>query len=147
MLWNFTQRILALFLLILLGPLLIFCIIIVFLQDRKNPFYISYRVGKNGKLFSMIKLRTMIVNSNEVSPYTSCSDVRIIKVGHTIRTLKLDEFFQLINVIKGDMLLIRPRSRAVFAVLFMSREGELLSRYSSNPYDTYYIFAVRSNLA
>ena len=158
MLWNFTQRILALFLLILLGPLFIFCIVVTFLQDRKNPFYVSCRVGKNGKLFSMIKLRTMVVNSDEVNPYTSCSDVRITKIGWIMRFLKLDEFFQLINVIKGDMLLIGPRPRAVleyqdftsrendiisilpgisdFAVLFMSREGELLSRYTS-PYDTY----------
>ena len=158
MFWNFTQRILALFLLILLSPLLIFCIVIVFLEDRKNPIYISDRVGKDGKLFSMIKLRTMIVNSDAVNPYTSFSDVRITKIGWIMRFLKLDEFFQLINVIKGDMLLIGPRPRAVveyqdftsrendiisilpgisdFAVLFMSREGGLLSHYS-NPYDAY----------
>ena len=162
-LWNFIQWILALFLLILLSPLLIFCIVIIFLQDRKNPFYVSYRVGKNGKLFSMIKLRTMIVNSDVVNPYTSNSDVRITKVGHAIRTLKSDEFFQLINVVKDDMLLIGSRPRAVleyqtftsrendivsihpgmsdFAVLFMSQEGELLSHYS-NPYDAYICISV-----
>ena len=158
MFWNFTQRIFALFLLILSSPLLIFCIVIVFLEDRKNPIYISDRVGKDGKLFSMIKLRTMIVNSDAVNPYTSCSDVRITKIGWIMRFLKLDEFFQLVNVVKGDMLLIGPRPRSVleyqdftsrendivsilpgmsdFAVLFMSREGELLSRYP-DPYDTY----------
>ena len=128
MLWNFTQRILALFLLILLSPLLIFCIVIVFLQARKNPFYVSYRAGKNGKLFSMIKLRTMIVNSDVVNPYTPCSDVRITKMRHTLRALKLDEFFQLINVIKGDMLLIGPRPRAVLEYQdFTSRENDIVS--------------------
>ena len=158
MFWNFTQRILALFLLILLSPLLIFCITIVFLQDRKNPFYVSSRVGKNGKLFSTIKLRTMVVNSDAVTPYTPNSDVRITKVGWVMRFLKLDEFFQLVNVIKGDMLLIGPRPRVAleyqdftsrendivgilpgmsdFDALFSSREGELLSRYSDF-YDAY----------
>lgn len=135
MFWNCTQRILALFLLILLSPLLIFCIVIVFLQDRKNPFYVSYRVGKNGKLFLMIKLRTMVVNSDAVAPYTSNSNIRITKVGHALRTLKLDEFFQLINVIKGDMLLIKgdmlligPRPRAVLEYQdFTSRENDIVS--------------------
>lgn len=156
--WNYTQRVLALFLLILLSPLLMLCIVIVFLQDRKNPFYVSHRVGKNGKLFSMIKLRTMVPNSNAVTPYTPSSDARITKAGQMFRFLKLDEFFQLINVIKGDMLLIGPRPRAVveyqaftsreknivsilpgmsdFAVLLMSQEGKFLSRYP-DPYDTY----------
>ena len=100
----------------------------------------------------------MIVNSNEVASCTPNSDVRVTKIGHTLRVLKLDEFFQLVNVIKGDMLLIGPRPRAVveyqdftsrendivgilpgisdFDALFMSREGELLSRYTS-PYDAY----------
>ena len=160
MFWNFTQRILALFLLILLSPLLIFCIVIVFLQDRKNPFYIPQRVGKGGRLLPLFKLRTMVPLSDEKSTWISTSlDLRITKIGRIIRLLKLDEFFQLINVVKGDMLLIGPRPRAVleyqtfvprekdivgvlpgisdFASLVMSREAELLSHYSSNPYDAY----------
>ena len=106
----------------------------------------------------MIKLRTMVQNSDVVVPYTSCSDVRITKAGRIMRSLKLDEFFQLINVIKGNMLLIGPRPRSVleyqtftsrekdivsilpgmsdFAVLLMYQEGKLLSRYPK-PYDTY----------
>lgn len=69
-----------------------------------------------------------MVNSNAVNPYTPNSNIRITKAGHTIRTLKLDEFFQLINVVKGDMLLIGSGSRAVLEYqAFTSRENDIVN--------------------
>ena len=82
----------------------------MWVQDFKFPFYIPLRVGKNGKLFKMIKLRSMGVNADRNGvDSTSNNDSRITPIGHFIRKFKLDELSQLINVLKGDMSLVGPR--------------------------------------
>ena len=90
--------------------LLLAAIVVVWLQDRRSPFYIPPRVGRGGAEFRMVKLRSMIVgaDSNKVDS-TSAADVRITKVGHFIRRYKLDELTQLWNVLIGDMSLVGPR--------------------------------------
>lgn len=96
--------------LLLLSPILVPLLLLVWLQDFSNPFYIAPRVGKNEKIFKMFKLRSMKVNADKSGvDSTSSNDNRITKVGKFIRKFKLDELSQLINVFIGDMSLVGPR--------------------------------------
>lgn len=94
---------------ILFFPALYFSIRI-FLQDYANPFYVPKRVGKNGKNYSMIKFRSMIINadSNKVDS-TSSSDERITNLGHFIRRFKIDEIPNLLNILTFKMSFVGPR--------------------------------------
>lgn len=75
-------------------------------------FYRASRVGRNGTLFTMYKLRTMHVSQNDSSSITSPEDVRIFPIGNLIRKLKVDELPQFWNVLNGDMSLVGPRPEA-----------------------------------
>ena len=95
---------------LILSPVFLIVLALIWLQDFKSPLYISLRVGKDGKEFKMVKLRSMkvhLANSGPVS--TSSDDDRITSIGHVIRKFKLDELSQLWNVFKGDMSLVGPR--------------------------------------
>ena len=92
------------------SPFLLLFMYLVYRQDKKSPFYIAPRIGKGGKLFKMIKLRSMSVNADKTGvDSTSVDDARITPVGKMIRKYKLDEFTQLFNVLIGDMSLVGPR--------------------------------------
>lgn len=96
-----------LIILLFLGP-------IIYLEDRGSIFYISNRVGKNGKIFKMYKFRSMKMNAPDIrnddgSTYNSEDDPRLTQIGKFIRKTSLDETPQLLNIIKGDMSIIGPR--------------------------------------
>ena len=96
--------------LLALSPLLIPVMVLVWLQDFHSPFYVAPRVGKDGRIFRMVKLRSMVANADKTGvDSTSADDSRITSIGHFIRKFKLDEFTQLWNVLKGDMSLVGPR--------------------------------------
>jgi lipopolysaccharide/colanic/teichoic acid biosynthesis glycosyltransferase len=110
MIKRFIDILFSLIGLIFLVPILIPVLILVWKHDKKSPLYIAPRVGKNGKIFNIIKLRSMYISAdkNRVNS-TSLNDARITPVGHKIRKYKLDEFTQLWNVLIGDMSLVGPR--------------------------------------
>jgi lipopolysaccharide/colanic/teichoic acid biosynthesis glycosyltransferase len=96
--------------LIVLSPLLIPVMILVWLQDFHSPFYVAPRVGKDGRIFKMVKLRSMVFDADQTGvDSVSSNDSRITLIGRFIRKYKLDEFAQLWNVLKGDMSLVGPR--------------------------------------
>jgi lipopolysaccharide/colanic/teichoic acid biosynthesis glycosyltransferase len=101
---------------------------LVYRQDKHSPFYVAPRVGKDGSMFKMLKLRSMSVNADKSGvDSTSVDDVRITPVGHKIRRYKLDEFTQLWNVLIGDMSLVGPRPNVVSDTdLYTDIEKELL---------------------
>ena len=115
--------------LVILSPLLITTLIIIWAQDFGNPFYISERVGLNGKKFKIYKLRSMILDADKSGvDSTSDNDSRITKVGMFIRKFKLDEVSQLINVLFGNMSLVGPRPNVEREVnMYTSLEMKLLS--------------------
>ncbi|MGI6071383.1 MAG: sugar transferase [Lachnospiraceae bacterium] len=85
------------------------------LDDRGAVFYRQERVTLDGKIFNIIKFRSMIENAEEngqVIPATG-KDPRITRVGKVIRAMRLDEIPQLFNIIKGDMSIVGPRPERV----------------------------------
>jgi len=96
--------------LLVASPVLLPVMYLVWRQDRYSPFYVASRVGKDGVLFEMMKLRSMIIDADKSGvDSTGVNDSRITPVGHFIRRYKLDELTQLWNVFKGDMSLVGPR--------------------------------------
>lgn len=84
--------------------------IIIKLQDGGPIFYTQKRIGKNNKEFTLIKFRTMKMDSEENGPkFTEKNDNRITKIGKLMRDTRIDELPQIINVLKGEMSLIGPR--------------------------------------
>ena len=91
-------------------PILLPVLFLIWKYDKKSPFYVAPRVGKNGTIFSMIKLRSMAVDADKSGiNSTSNDDLRITPIGQKIRKYKLDELTQLWNVWLGDMSLVGPR--------------------------------------
>jgi lipopolysaccharide/colanic/teichoic acid biosynthesis glycosyltransferase len=115
--------------LIFTSPVLVPVMIATWLYDSHSPFYIAHRVGKDGKLFNMVKLRSMVVDADTKGvDSTSANDPRITPVGMFIRAYKLDELSQLWNVLKGDMSLVGPRPNVKRETdIYTSVERRLLS--------------------
>lgn len=96
--------------LFLLSPLLLLVAIAVRVFDGAPVFFVQKRVGQFGQSFEMYKFRTMRGGSGPVgSQLTVKGDERITNCGSVLRKTKLDEFPQLLNVIKGDMSIVGPR--------------------------------------
>jgi lipopolysaccharide/colanic/teichoic acid biosynthesis glycosyltransferase len=108
--------------LILLSPVFLFCAIAVKISDPKGPvIFKQTRVGRNGKLFTMYKFRSMYVDAEERKQqlmaknetggktFKMKNDPRIYPFGRVLRKFSLDELPQFINIIKGDMSIVGPR--------------------------------------
>ena len=89
-------------------PVLIFVALFLLIANRGNPFFFQKRPGKNGKVFLLVKFRTMN-NRKDESGELLPDEQRITPMGKFVRKTSLDEIPQLINVLKGDMSLIGPR--------------------------------------
>jgi lipopolysaccharide/colanic/teichoic acid biosynthesis glycosyltransferase len=115
--------------LLLTSVVLVPAMLAIWIDDRHSPFYIAPRVGRDGRLFQMIKLRSMRVNADRLGvDSTSARDPRITPVGRFIRRYKLDELPQLWNVFKGDMSLVGPRPNLERETrLYTSEERTLLA--------------------
>ncbi len=119
----------SLFGLLATSPILLPVMFLIWKEDKKSPFYIAPRTGKNGSIFKMVKLRSMMVDADKTGvDSTSSNDMRITIIGHKIRKYKLDELIQLWNVLKGDMSLVGPRPNVKTETdLYTNVERELLS--------------------
>lgn len=109
-------------------PLLVLTALIVML-DGHAPIYVQKRVGQNGRIFNMLKFRTMVPNAHQaLESYLSANpearaewdrnqklrhDPRVTRVGSILRKCSLDELPQILNVLIGDMALIGPRPMMV----------------------------------
>lgn len=84
---------------------------IIYLDSPGNIFYSQLRVGLNGRVFRIIKFRTMIPNAEALTGavWAKANDPRVTRVGRWMRKTRLDELPQLLNIFKGDMSLIGPR--------------------------------------
>jgi len=101
----------AAILLVLIGPVLLLLALLVKLTSRGPAFYCQIRVGKDGRLFRMLKLRSMYEDSeDQTGPvWAKRDDPRITPLGRFMRKTHLDELPQLLNVLGGEMSLVGPR--------------------------------------
>lgn len=99
---------LSLLLLLILSPLLVFFSVWIALDSPGGVLFRQTRIGRYGKPFTILKFRTMR-KDNAGTEITLNDDDRVTRVGHWIRNIRLDEFPQLLNVLRGDMSLVGPR--------------------------------------
>ena len=94
--------------LIILSPVFTVTAILVYIKLGSPIFFIQERVGKDNKIFKMIKFRSMKDDKNKYGEYLSDKE-RLTPFGEKLRSLSIDELPELINVLKGDMSLVGPR--------------------------------------
>ncbi len=102
---------LALFALILLFPLFLIIVISIFFDSDGPVIFKQERLGKGGKLFRIWKFRTMIKNAESIGLGLASAenDPRVTKIGKFLRKWTLDEWPQLVNILRGEMSLVGPR--------------------------------------
>ena len=119
---------LSVFGLIVFSWLIIICWLISTIDTKQNGFYTQERVGRNGKIFKIIKIRTMQCVKGMTSVFTIRGDPRITYLGSILRRFKLDEIPQLINVLVGEMSFVGPRPDVVgFADMLQGDDRIILS--------------------
>jgi exopolysaccharide biosynthesis polyprenyl glycosylphosphotransferase len=116
-----VDRVAGSLLLVLASPLLLALVVAIRLDTRGAAFFRQVRVGQDGRLFTMFKLRTMVDDAEVLKEDLSAvdegngvlfkihSDPRITRVGRFLRRSSLDELPQLVNVVRGEMSLVGPR--------------------------------------
>jgi lipopolysaccharide/colanic/teichoic acid biosynthesis glycosyltransferase len=95
------------------APVLLFFLIVVALESPGSPIYVQKRVGRNGQIFNIYKLRTMFAGTDGNGFKTAKEDRRLTISGKLLRKTNIDELPQLINILNGDMSLIGPRPLSV----------------------------------
>lgn len=109
---------------VMLSPLFVLVTIGLFFANQGKPFFFQTRPGKNGRLFKILKFKTM--NDKKDAKGVLLSDtVRLTSIGAFIRKTSLDEIPQLLNVLKGDMSLVGPRPLLVEYLPLYSEEQSL----------------------
>ncbi len=107
----------------ILSPVILLCVLIKWLEDFRNPFYVSKRVGKNGKIIRFYKIRTMCpdadsmkqalieqgMNEADGPAFKIKNDPRITRFGKFLRKTSLDELPQLFSILIGTMSVVGPR--------------------------------------
>ena len=118
MIYPFFKRLFDIVISLMALPFVLLAVIIaapfIYFTDRGPVFYNADRVGKDGKVFKMFKLRSMKVNAPDIrnadgSTYNSANDPRVTKIGRLMRKTSVDELPQILNVLIGDMSFIGPR--------------------------------------
>ncbi|RTY74263.1 sugar transferase [Flavobacterium sp. LS1R10] len=102
------DKIISLIMLLLFLPVLIILTFLLIISNKGSAFFIQSRPGKNGKLFKIIKFKTMNDKKDDTGNLLSDKH-RLTRVGKFVRKTSLDEIPQLVNVLKGEMSLIGPR--------------------------------------
>ncbi len=112
------ERLVAIIFLIIATPFLIIIMLIIIIDSKGNPIFKQNRVGKNGNIFIIYKLRTMILGVEPTNIYNSeelriHEKYRVTKFGKYLRKTHIDEIPQLWNIFKGDMLFVGSRPLSV----------------------------------
>lgn len=111
-------------LLVLFSPLMLVTSLLIVLEDGFPVLYRQERVGLNGRLFNVIKFRSMRrdAESDGKPRWATKNDDRVTRVGRVIRKLRIDELPQLFSVLKGDMSMVGPRPERAYFVDQLTKE-------------------------
>ena len=123
-------------LLLFFAPIILLLMLLVKLTSRGPAIYKQSRLGLNGKPFDILKLRTMTVDAEQESGaiWAQPNDPRVTWLGHYLRKFHLDEFPQLVNVVRGEMALVGPRpERQVFVEQLKEEVPGYLERLKIRP--------------
>jgi exopolysaccharide biosynthesis polyprenyl glycosylphosphotransferase len=113
---------------VLVSPLMLIASLAILLEDGRPVLFHQQRVGENGRIFSMLKFRTMVKNAEELKSqveqmddngniiHKNRYDPRVTRVGRLLRRFSLDELPQLINILNGTMSLVGPRPEMPYLV-------------------------------
>lgn len=112
--------ILSVLAIIICSPVILVCSILIKLDDGGKIFFIQKRATRGGRVFKVVKFRTMKENCKNVS--ATEDDERITKIGHVLRKYRLDELPQLINILVGDMSFVGPRPEMMENVYNYTRD-------------------------
>jgi exopolysaccharide biosynthesis polyprenyl glycosylphosphotransferase len=126
----------ALTLLTLAAPVMLFTTIAIIFETGFPVLYRQERVGQGGRVFKVIKFRSMRMDAEpDGKPrWASANDDRVTRVGRIIRKLRIDELPQLFNVLKGDMSMVGPRPERPYFVDQLSRQIRFYAaRHSVKP--------------
>lgn len=112
--YNYVKRILditaSFFILLVTLPVLLVLMLLIRAETSGSPLFLQNRIGRDGKQFTLIKLRSMVSNAAQIGSFqTAAGDARITRIGRFLRMTSLDELPQMWNVLVGDMSLIGPR--------------------------------------
>ena len=116
--------------LVVLSPLFLILIVVGAVAMKGNPFFIQKRPGKNEKIFSLIKFRTMS-NAKDENGQLLSDGIRLNKYGNFLRSTSLDELPELVNILLGQLSIVGPRPQLVRDMLFMTEEQR--RRHSVTP--------------
>lgn len=113
---------------LLLFPFLIIISLLIAMDSRGSVIYKQRRVGRQNRDFTILKFRTMKINSDKEGLLTIGSDERITAIGKWMRKYKIDEIPQLINILKGEMSIVGPRPEVrKYVDLYSEEEKRVLS--------------------
>jgi sugar transferase (PEP-CTERM system associated) len=109
---------------VLAAPVMLFAALAVWLEDRGPVLYRQERVGRDGKVFKVLKFRSMRNDAEKDGRpiWALTDDPRVTRVGRLLRKLRIDELPQMINVVRGEMSFVGPRPERAFFVDQLSRE-------------------------
>jgi lipopolysaccharide/colanic/teichoic acid biosynthesis glycosyltransferase len=122
--------VIALLATVLAAPLLALASLLIWLEDGHGPLYRGVRVGRGGRDFRMVKLRTMIAGGERLGgTSTAATDPRLTSLGAALRRWKIDELPQFWNVLAGDMSIVgpRPNTRTGGVDAYTAEESRLLT--------------------
>lgn len=138
--YEFIKRIFdivaGLFVCIFAIPITIVACLCVALESEGNPIYSQERLGKNGKMFKVYKIRSMYIDAEKYTgaKWADKNDSRITRVGKFIRKTRIDELPQLLNILVGDMSIVGPRpERPVFTYKFNEEIPGFINRLQVKP--------------
>lgn len=117
----------AVAILLLTTPIWLVVLVGVSLSDFGSPLFVQNRVGRGGKIFRLVKFRTMSKNASAGSNLTVSGDKRVTPIGGILRRFKIDELPQLVNVLVGSMSIVGPRPETPeYVALYDQAQSEVL---------------------